>query len=291
MPGIQFHRKTRGPTTSAIALTIIVLAVVCLPSTALAANLVYIDVVHADDPLQPVDTVYIGGEHCFRIWIENDTQLGGISTPYLITATGDVTWSWVEAGGFEVDGGEVRFLTGISGSRWMDSAAADGSCWDLGGTLVFEDEYYDNTQFGVTGAALNAGLVQGSLQPMLEAHFRPYGVWSDGLIGTICIDSLKYPGVDFVFIPSGTPAFSCQGCWPVKRVCGDPNGDGRINIADAVFMINYIFRGGPAPDPWQLGDANLDGVLNIADAVYLVQAVFGNGPMPGCPEVPPTEGR
>jgi hypothetical protein len=131
---------------------------------------------------------------------------------------------------------------------------------------------------------------QGQLQPMLEAHIRPSGDWNDGIVGAICIDTLKYSVGEIIFVPGGTPAFNTPRCWPLKRVCGDPNGDGKINVADAVFMINYIFKGGRAPDPWQLGDANLDGVLNIADAVYLVQAVFGNGPMPECPEVPPAPG-
>ncbi|MHC4212708.1 MAG: serine hydrolase, partial [Planctomycetota bacterium] len=32
-------------------------------------------------------------------------------------------------------------------------------------------------------------------------------------------------------------------------ICGDANGDGEPNVGDAVFMINYVFSGGPAPDP------------------------------------------
>ncbi len=32
-------------------------------------------------------------------------------------------------------------------------------------------------------------------------------------------------------------------------VCGDANGDGSLNVGDAVFMINYVFKGGPGPEP------------------------------------------
>jgi uncharacterized protein (TIGR02145 family) len=32
-------------------------------------------------------------------------------------------------------------------------------------------------------------------------------------------------------------------------VCGDANGDGTLNVSDAVFIINHVFVGGPAPDP------------------------------------------
>ena len=63
-------------------------------------------------------------------------------------------------------------------------------------------------------------------------------------------------------------------------VCGDANGDGYVNIGDAVYLIAYVFKGGQAPDPLCLGDANGDGEANVGDAVYLVSYVFGNGPEP-----------
>jgi hypothetical protein len=67
-------------------------------------------------------------------------------------------------------------------------------------------------------------------------------------------------------------------------VCGDANGDGDVNVGDAVFLIAYVFNGGPAPDPICSGDANGDGNTNIGDAVYLIAYVFKGGPPPveGC---------
>jgi hypothetical protein len=65
-------------------------------------------------------------------------------------------------------------------------------------------------------------------------------------------------------------------------VCGDANGDGEPNVGDAVFMINYVFNGGPAPDPSEAGDANCDGDSNVGDAVYLINYVFNGGPEPCC---------
>lgn len=62
--------------------------------------------------------------------------------------------------------------------------------------------------------------------------------------------------------------------------CGDANSDGNTNVADAVFLITYVFQGGPAPDPLCEGDANGDGNTNIADAVYLINYVFQGGPPP-----------
>ena len=61
---------------------------------------------------------------------------------------------------------------------------------------------------------------------------------------------------------------------------GDANGDGVVNIADAVYLINYLFIGGEPPIPMEAGDVTCDGVVNIADVVYLVSYLFMGGPPP-----------
>jgi mono/diheme cytochrome c family protein len=67
-------------------------------------------------------------------------------------------------------------------------------------------------------------------------------------------------------------------------VCGDANGDGVADVGDAVYLINYIFQEGPAPDPLCEGDANHDGQTNVGDGVYIIAYVFSGGPAPieGC---------
>jgi hypothetical protein len=63
---------------------------------------------------------------------------------------------------------------------------------------------------------------------------------------------------------------------------GDANNEGEVNIGDAVYLIAYVFKGGPAPAPYALcsGDANCDCQLNIGDAVYIIAYVFKGGPPP-----------
>jgi hypothetical protein len=63
-------------------------------------------------------------------------------------------------------------------------------------------------------------------------------------------------------------------------ICGDVNEDGVVNIADVVYLINYLFAGGSPPVPWEAGDVNLDGVVNIADVVYLINYLFAGGSPP-----------
>lgn len=65
--------------------------------------------------------------------------------------------------------------------------------------------------------------------------------------------------------------------------CGDANADGTANVGDVVYLVAYIFKGGPAPFPVGAGDANCDGNVNVADAVYLIAYIFNDGPAPCCP--------
>jgi hypothetical protein len=59
---------------------------------------------------------------------------------------------------------------------------------------------------------------------------------------------------------------------------GDANCSGKINMSDAVYIINYIFVSGPTPIPriWA-GDVNCDFTANVEDVVLLVAYIFGVG--------------
>jgi hypothetical protein len=67
--------------------------------------------------------------------------------------------------------------------------------------------------------------------------------------------------------------------------CGDADGNGMVNIADGVYLISYIFGGGPPPSPLLVGDCDCNEIVNVADVVYLITYIFGGGPEPcaACP--------
>jgi len=50
-----------------------------------------------------------------------------------------------------------------------------------------------------------------------------------------------------------------------------------------VYLLNYLYRDGPPPDPWVVGDINCDGTIELGDVVYLLNYLFRDGPPPGCP--------
>lgn len=51
-------------------------------------------------------------------------------------------------------------------------------------------------------------------------------------------------------------------------------------IAFVVYLIDYIFRGGLPPVPFEFGDVNCDGNVDIVDVVYLINYLFKGGPPP-----------
>ncbi|OGC81046.1 MAG: hypothetical protein A2W07_04875 [candidate division Zixibacteria bacterium RBG_16_43_9] len=64
--------------------------------------------------------------------------------------------------------------------------------------------------------------------------------------------------------------------------CGDANADGSLTVADVVYLVNYLFKGGPVAKPYEAGEANCDGKVTVSDVVYLVNYLFKGGPVPIC---------
>ena len=67
------------------------------------------------------------------------------------------------------------------------------------------------------------------------------------------------------------------------QYCGDVEFDEAINVLDVVFIINYAYKGGTAPDPLELADVNSDTNINILDIVHLINYIYKSGPEPNCP--------
>ncbi|MGB8656728.1 MAG: C25 family cysteine peptidase [Candidatus Zixiibacteriota bacterium] len=64
---------------------------------------------------------------------------------------------------------------------------------------------------------------------------------------------------------------------------GDVTSDGQINAGDLVFLVNYLYREGPAPNPLDMGDVNCNGVVDSGDIIYLVNYLYQGGPAPCSP--------
>ena len=63
---------------------------------------------------------------------------------------------------------------------------------------------------------------------------------------------------------------------------GDTDNSGDVNVGDAVYIVEFIFQGGPAPVVPGSGDPDCSGDVNIGDATFLVDYIFSNGVPPCC---------
>jgi photosystem II stability/assembly factor-like uncharacterized protein len=88
-------------------------------------------------------------------------------------------------------------------------------------------------------------------------------------------DSVYY--VDFV--KAAVAAISILGD---PFIFGDVSKDGLIDLGDVVYLVNYLYRSGPVPEPLQAGDANCDGMVELGDVIYLINYLFKGGLPPSC---------
>jgi len=76
----------------------------------------------------------------------------------------------------------------------------------------------------------------------------------------------------------------CDGCCEGMRGNVDGQFGETPNIADLVYLVDYMFFGGPAPPCFEEADVNGSLSLDIIDLVYLVDFMFNGGPAPlDCP--------
>jgi len=72
---------------------------------------------------------------------------------------------------------------------------------------------------------------------------------------------------------------------PGSFIRGNPNGDAKIDIADAIFIVYAVVPGLDTTGIYALpckdaADANQDGSVNLADAIFLIDYEFRGGPAP-----------
>ena len=102
------------------------------------------------------------------------------------------------------------------------------------------------------------------------------------------VDNLSY--YDYVIIPVKNDVPGTQSgiltidSKPMLFICGDADGNGSINILDGFFIIQYLYRFGPAPDPLESADMDNRPGINLLDYTYLVAHLYRGGPPPNCPE-------
>ncbi len=73
----------------------------------------------------------------------------------------------------------------------------------------------------------------------------------------------------------------CEAAPAFRR--GDANGDGTVDLSDAVATFGYLFLGGQAPACTDAEDADDSGVLDVSDGIFTLGYLFGGTSAPPLP--------
>jgi hypothetical protein len=87
------------------------------------------------------------------------------------------------------------------------------------------------------------------------------------------------PGKDFKVLSFAklAPDGDCRPQGSLFRR-GDSDADGALQLTDAVFTLNHLFRAGPGPTCADAADADDNGAIEITDAILTLSHLFLGGP-------------
>jgi hypothetical protein len=116
------------------------------------------------------------------------------------------------------------------------------------------------------------------------------------LVGAVCPAQVKEPddeeeeegegdGGGGDALDPEEPFFLLVGDFDTPLHRGDANGDGAVDISDAMRTLLYLFHGSARPYCLDAADTNDDGSVNISDPVSLLDYLFSGGPKPASPGV------
>jgi hypothetical protein len=109
------------------------------------------------------------------------------------------------------------------------------------------------------------------------------------MTGIVQIDSSFISPINHLLFTTTEPQGYCPqfvpGEFPVLPYWpGDVTFDGELrDVSDVVYLVNYIYRGGPAPPHPISADFNNpipDRIIDIEDMIYMINYLFRGGPEP-----------
>jgi hypothetical protein len=165
-------------------------------------------------------------------------------------------------------------------------------------SVTFRESVFEELEYRTVNPDTITNRVLTGAIPVSEPPIPP----TQGLFATLCftltsntglvmLDSCFFPPVNYYTFtttePEGyVPQFD-MGDFPVLEYWpGDVKLDGKVDIGDIVFLLNYIYLNGPRPPHPISADVNgADGAIDIEDIVYLITYLFQHGPdpLPGDP--------
>jgi hypothetical protein len=202
----------------------------------------------------------------------------------------DTSGQWYRCGGHYVT------VAGINSQDFLIAVSDPMFDWaEMGNPgRVLNGQYIPHTPGHAQTAHNDVGNVSHDLYHVIHDPISPGGLWelADYVVSQrpwYCDDlslqniPTEFQGVSAPWPGGDTPVFTEVeyaiqiSPWDYR---GDVNHDGKINSADVVYLINYLFAHGSPPVPLSDGDVNCDGNINSADVVYLINYLFAHGSAP-----------
>ncbi len=196
------------------------------------------------------DTAFAGTQAVIDVNLANSQELGSLMIPF---AVDDATYATIDSAsvvGTRTDGFIKSQVAATTSSRAYFITNPSSPLPPGAGTVM-------KIFFTLSGSA-------------------PHGTVITVDTATVSSRTLELTADGFSYVPE-----AYEGSITVNAILrGDANSDGLWNIGDAVFLINFIYNGGPEPASEEAGDANLDLEVNVGDAIYLINYIFKGGPAP-----------
>jgi len=175
------------------------------------------------------DTIVVGEQIELQYHIANSVDIYAATLTIGLSSPDSAAWEWVIPEGFD------EYLTTEPGSRFNDNYLLLGATFEI---------YVDTVELDWYGFP-DDPTPPGPLEHFWSLHLRPTRAGTI-IIDTACIRGCVYDNwmLEPIMEPSWAGPLQFTVVEPVK---GDINCDGQANIEDAVYLINWIFRGGPPP--------------------------------------------
>jgi hypothetical protein len=226
----------------------------------------------------PVDNWKFGAIIDYDIGTDTADIDRDISTGWSYTAggLGDVAWGNTKLPFAGADHcGIAPAGTSLEPMINVKAIDADQALWD--------DVYWDSAYYNMSlppGAYGHSAVSLGG-----DQEYHGTYVWNDFAGNDTITFAIAQWGIDGLTNVADPANYAAQAQLLNKWVGfdrGDLNNDGvTLDLADLVYMINYMYYGGPGPIPFMhCGD--LDGVAGVdnGDLLYMVDFYFGSGDCP-----------
>ena len=130
-------------------------------------------------------------------------------------------------------------------------------------------------------------------QTVMNLALEVLGTTGVQLTSGMVAPEVPWPGIDIRVTEDGTRdplhVFTIRivakplGLFIPRFRRGDSNGDGALDISDAVHILVFSFLNGETPSCLDASDVNDDDSVDISDAIFAFEHLFQGGPAPPAP--------